>query len=137
MAASDHFDERAGVFEPDTILPEQYLDPVRRRAAHDPARLLMIAVLEDAVNLYLRDAGVRDARQAELFRDAEAWIESHDHGWLYSFENICATLGFAPEHIRRGLHAARDRASGRGEPRVALRASSDQPLRPTGACGRR
>ena len=93
----------------------------------------MIAVLEDAVNVYLKHAGAPERHRQELFRDAEAWIESREGGWLYSFENICTMLGFEAEYIRRGLHASRERANGRDEPAVTLRTDPEEQLRSTGA----
>ena len=64
-----------GLFQPDTLLPSQYFDRVRRRAHPDGERRLMIAVLEDAVDVYRKQAGARDARRQQLFHDAEEWIE--------------------------------------------------------------
>ncbi len=39
------------LFEPDTMLASQYFDRVRRRVEHEGARRLMLAILEDAVNI--------------------------------------------------------------------------------------
>src|SRR6266481_6176075 len=46
-------DRLAAVFEPDTMLATQYFDRLRRRV-NDGSRRLMVAVLEDAVNVYLK-----------------------------------------------------------------------------------
>src|SRR5438093_2241292 len=87
-------DDRLGeIFQPDTLLPSQFFDRVRRRTEHDGERRLMIAVLEDAVDVYRKQAGSRDARAQQLFRDAEEWIEDGDRSWLFSFQNICDVLG--------------------------------------------
>jgi hypothetical protein len=39
------------------------------------------------------------------FREAEEWFLDKENEALYSFENICDTLGFHPDHIRKGLMA--------------------------------
>jgi hypothetical protein len=109
----DRIDERApGVFEPDTLLPSQYFDRVRRSSAPSGERRLLIAVLEDAVHVYLTQCTARDAQRQGLFRDAEEWIESKDSSWFVSFENICAVLALDADYLRRGLRVRKARALG-------------------------
>ena len=106
-------DERyAGLFQPDTLLPSQFFDRVRRRTEHEGERRLMIAVLEDAVDVYRKQAAARDARGEQLFREAEEWIEDRDRSWLFSFENICDVLDIDGDYLRRGLHEWKARARG-------------------------
>src|SRR2546425_11024492 len=101
-------DRLAGLFQPDTLLPSQFFDRVRRRSEHDGERRLMIAVLEDAVDVYRKQAGAQDARAQQLFREAEEWIEDADPTWLFSFQNICDVLGLAPYSPRPGMHLLPD-----------------------------
>ncbi len=43
-------DERVtSLFQPDTLLPDQYLDTFRRKLHLEPEKKLMLAILEDAV----------------------------------------------------------------------------------------
>ena len=99
-------DERmAELFQPDTLLPSQFFDRVRRRTEHDGERRLMIAVLEDAVDVYRKQAGAQEQRGQQLFRDAEEWIEDPDRTWLFSFQNICDVLDLDADYLRRGLRA--------------------------------
>jgi hypothetical protein len=123
-------DRMAGLFQPDTLLPSQFFDRVRRRSEHDGERRLMIAVLEDAVDVYRKQAGSRDPRGQQLFREAEEWIEDADRSWLFSFQNICDVLDIDADYLRRGLHGWKDRATGarRGQV-VALRPTADDELR--------
>ena len=136
MKELNSIDERAvGVIEPDTLLPSQYFDRIRRHVEHDPERRLMIAVLEEGVNDYLKNVGARDPHRRALFADAEHWIEDRDASWLYSFENICNVLGIESDYLRRGLHAWRDRTRrGREEaaPAITLRADERERLRKAG-----
>jgi hypothetical protein len=109
--AHDGFEDRApGVFEPDTLLASQYFDRIRRRAAVDGERRLIVAVLEDAVHMYLKHAAARIEVHRALFREAEEWIEDGDTQWFLSFENVCAVLDLDADYLRRGLRAAKRRA---------------------------
>jgi hypothetical protein len=85
----------------------------------------MIAVLEDAVDVYRKQAGCHDGRGAELFREAEEWLEDPDRTWLFSFQNICDVLDIDSEYLRRGLHAWKERARHGGPRIVTLRAGRD------------
>src|SRR5213593_1506914 len=124
-------DERlGGLFQPDTLLPSQFFDRVRRRSEHDGERRLMIAVLEDAVDVYRKQAGARDPRGQQLFHDAEVWIEDPDRTWLFSFQNICDVLGLDADYLRRGLRVLKERAlQGRRGTVVSLRADERDELR--------
>ena len=115
-----------GLFQPDTLLPSQYFDRMRRRSEHDGERRLMIAVLEDAVDVYRKQAGAKDPRAQQLFHEAEEWIEDPDRTWLFSFQNICDVLDIDAEYLRRGLHGWKERMQGgrRGQV-VNLRAARD------------
>src|SRR5947207_4910325 len=124
-------DERlAGLFQPDTLLPSQFFDRIRRRSEHDGERRLMIAVLEDAVDVYRKQAGARDARTQQLFHEAEEWIEDPDRTWLFSFQNICDVLGLDADYLRPGLRVCKERAlEGRRGQVVCLRADEPDELR--------
>src|SRR5437763_4545235 len=104
-------DDRLGtLFQPDTLLPSQFFDRVRRRTEHEGERRLMIAVLEDAVDVYRKQAGNKDPRGEQLFNEAEAWIEDPDRTWLFSFQNICDVLDIDADYLRRGLREWKQRA---------------------------
>ena len=93
----------SSLFQPDTVLPAQYLETFRRKAHLEPEKRLMLAVLEDAVACYQKHAGARDARGKAIFRDAEEWITEDNAEWPFSFDNICEILGFDPPYLRQGL----------------------------------
>jgi len=112
------------------LLPSQFFDRVRRRSEHDGERRLMIAVLEDAVDVYRKQAGAQDARGQQLFHEAEEWIEDADQSWLFSFQNICDVLGLDADYLRRGLRVWKERAlEGRRGKVVSLRADERDELR--------
>jgi hypothetical protein len=93
----------ASLFQPDTLLPAQFLDTYRRKAHLEPETSLMLAVLEDAVACYQKYALAREGNGLELFREAEEWILQKDAQWLFSFDNICESLGMNPDYLREGL----------------------------------
>src|SRR4029453_8549257 len=102
VTAEDRVQE---LFQPDTLLPSQYFDRLRRRASIDGERRLMVAILEDAVDVYRKQAGARDRKRRQLFEDAEVWIESSDQSWIFSYENICDMLGIDAEDLRKDFRA--------------------------------
>jgi hypothetical protein len=87
--------------EPETLLPEQ-LDLPRRQPPQGE-RLLMLAVLEDAVDCYRRCRRSRDPATRLLFDETRAWVESRDHDTLFSFESLCEALDIDPDYLRRRL----------------------------------
>jgi hypothetical protein len=109
VTAEDRVQE---LFQPDTLLPSQYFDRMRRRASADGERRLMVAILEDAVDVYRKQAGARDRKRRQMFEDAEAWIESSERSWIFSYENICDMLGIDAEYLRKGLRVWKQRAGG-------------------------
>jgi len=97
-------DRTQAIFEPDVLLPSQHADRTGRRRLLDGEHRLMVAILEDAIDVYRKQAAARDTRKRHMFEDAEAWIEDRDTVWIFSFENICAVLDLDPSYIRKGLH---------------------------------
>jgi hypothetical protein len=122
--------EALRLLQPDPLLPSQYLDRVRRSAQFEPERRLMVAVLQQGVDDYLRHLAPRDDLEMQLWRDAAAWIEDNDSRWLYSFRRICDTLDIDADYLRGGLHAARARLRGAAAPREA--APEAESARPAG-----
>jgi hypothetical protein len=91
------------LFQPDTLLPEQYLDTFRRKLQLEPEKKLMLAILEDGVACFQKYAFARDSKGKALFRDTEQWVFENEGAGIFSFDNVCETLGFDPNYLRRGL----------------------------------
>jgi hypothetical protein len=109
----DEIHERgSGVFAPDTLLPGQYFDRIRRRSDLTGEQRMMVAVLEMGVDDFLKHAAAKDRLRQGLFTDAERWVESTDRSYLYAFETICDHLGLDAGYVRRGLRDYRERARG-------------------------
>jgi hypothetical protein len=64
-------------------------------------RGLMLAMLEDAVRSYL--GSLPRCRE-----EAEAWIDSCQQRWVFSFATVCETLGLEPAAVRTALRRMRD-----------------------------
>jgi len=55
------------LFQPDTLLPEQYLETFRRRFYLEPEKKLMLAVLEDAIACFQKYIFARDGKGKMAF----------------------------------------------------------------------
>ena len=91
------------LFQPDTLLPEQYLDTFRRKLHLEPEKKLMLAILEDAIACFQKYVSARDGKGKILFQETEDWVLDQGADWLFSFASVCDTLGFDPDYLRRGL----------------------------------
>jgi len=91
------------LFQPDTLLPDQFMDTFRRKSHLEPEKKLMLAVLEDAIACYQKYVFARDGKGRALFEETEQWIMEKNGDWLFSFANVCETLGFDSDYLREGL----------------------------------
>ncbi len=96
-------DKALAVFQPDILIPSQYLATYQRRFNLDPERGLMLAVLQDAIVCYQEHLTATCKRKRLLFEEAEEWLFNSDSSYLFSFENICEALGFEAQYLRHGL----------------------------------
>ena len=103
MTDTNTEDRLAGFLQPDTILPAQFFQSLRTKGRFDGERRLMIAVLEDAVNCFMKQLHATDPKARQLFLDAEEWITADDRTWFFAFENVCDTLDLDPDYVREGL----------------------------------
>ena len=117
-------DRLATLFEPDVLLPAQYFAAFRRAGGLERERLLMLAVLEDAIDCYQKFAHARDPRGSQMFEEAREWVWSTDRSWLFSFENICDTLEISAEYVRRGLREWREKNQNGRRPRLLVEAEA-------------
>ena len=97
--------------EPDTMTPLQFYDHIFAEASLVPEKRLMLAVLEDAIASFQR-AFIQPRILPEDFddNDVEAWLDSDDMSWPFSFASICQALDMEPDYLRSGLRTWRERA---------------------------
>ena len=99
----DHLVGEGRLFEPDVMLPAQYFTLLRKQSPQGPEYMLLIAVLQDAIECFQKYRDARDENGRELFEDARTWIAAEDRSWPFSFENVCGVLNLHADYVRRGL----------------------------------
>lgn len=104
----------AFLFQPDPLLSAQYFDAFHRRTPLEPEKILMLAVLEDAIACFQDYISARHSKGKNLFREVEEWIFEDSGHWLFSFESICEVLGFNPAWLRLGLLRWKERKLNEG-----------------------
>jgi hypothetical protein len=82
---------------------ERFFDNYRRSEHLQPEKVLLQAILEDALHCYFKYARARDRAGRQAFHEAEQWILGGGNGWIFSFDNVCAHLGLDPQYVRRGV----------------------------------
>jgi hypothetical protein len=93
----------ASLFQPDTLLSDQYFENLRRKTFFEPEKRLMLAVLEDAIRYYQDNWFSRNSKRKRIFDETEEWILTPESDWVFSFDHVCETLGLSPAYLRRGL----------------------------------
>jgi len=106
------------------MLPSQYFSVLRKTAPQGPEYLLVIAMLQDAIECFQKYRWAIDENGQQLYADANEWIESEDRKWPFSFENVCGVLNLNPDYIRVGLNRWVERAE------VRRRANKVVPIKP-------
>lgn len=96
-------DKIRSLFQLDPVLPALYQGTFQRRLPLLPEKTLMLAVLEDAIECFQKYASSRSPKTRQLYEEAEEWILEQDSEWLFSFTQVCVTLGWNPQYIRKGL----------------------------------
>ena len=104
MQEKETLDERLpGLFEPDTLLPIQYFEAMRKKHLLEGEKRLILSVLEDAIECFMKCIDASTSKGQRLFRDADEWITHEDKRWVFSFDNVCDMLDINPEYMRMGL----------------------------------
>jgi hypothetical protein len=118
-------DERIGsLFQPDTLLGEDYAANFRRKIPLEAERILLIAILEDGVRCYQENLFASGGKRRTLFEEAREWLFSDDASWFCSFISVCTMLNLDPDYIRRGLRQweAKSRKAAQVKPSGAVNA---------------
>jgi hypothetical protein len=110
-ARNQGMEERIGsLFQPDTLLGEDYAANFRRKIPLESERILLLAILEDGVRCYQENLLASGGKRRALFDEAKEWLFSDDASWFCSFVSICTLLNLEPNYIRRGLRQWETRA---------------------------
>jgi hypothetical protein len=124
------------VSQPDALLSDQFFATCRRKAYLEPEKLLMLAVLEDAVACIDKYAGASSGKRNRWFRETVEWIRTEDDEWLFSFNSLCEALGLDAAYVRRALIRTAESepaARGRGAKRAFKRKKARERVVPAAA----
>lgn len=129
MQEKETLDERLpGLFEPDTLLPVQYFEAMRKKHLLEGEKRLILSVLEDAIECFMKCIDASTSKGQRLFRDADEWIAHEDKRWVFSFDNVCDMLDINPEYMRMGLRKWKDkRLDAIARRRAALALETERP----------
>ena len=85
------------------VLPAQLFPEFASEGCLSGEKRLMLAVLKDAIDIFLKHAESSEPRTQRLFLETVEWIRSDDALAPFSFLNVCEALGLSPSCLRRGL----------------------------------
>ena len=96
------------LFQSDPLSSICFFDVHCRKSYLEPEKVLMLAVLEDAVTCIQKfSKGKRNRR----LRETIEWIIAEDDDWPFSFKSICDALGFDATSLRLVLTDMAERKS--------------------------
>src|SRR5438105_4190015 len=101
-------------WESDVLLPTQYTDFLRRRHELDGEQRLLVAVLDDAVQCYLKNMTTRNRHHRLIFNEARYWMMSKSRQGLFAYENLCEALDVDADALRSELERRRREAEESG-----------------------
>ena len=120
-------DERIGsLFQPDTLIGEDYASNFRRKIPLEAERTLLLAVLEDGIRSFQENLFAISGKRRTIFDEANEWIFSDEDSWFCSFVSICNLLNLEPQYIRRGLRQWEDKMHNGAAHKKSLIATGDE-----------
>jgi hypothetical protein len=102
------------LFQIDPLWSSEFLDTFKRRMYLEPEKILMLAILQDAVTCMQKYVAFGSRENRRLFDEAKDWIESDDSEWLFSFNNVCEAVGLNPRYLRPRLIKMSELQAGSG-----------------------
>jgi hypothetical protein len=84
---------------------DEAFESLFKRTIREGEKELMLAILEDAINSFQRYLVAGNEKESKQFQEVQEWISGKNRDWLFSFDNVCETLGLDPSYLRRGLIA--------------------------------
>ncbi len=96
-------DRLSPLFQPDTLMSDEYFANYRRRIPLEPEKTLLLAVLEDGVRTFQDNICAETGKKRVLLDEAREWLFSDGFEHVFSFNSVCSSLGIDPGYIRRGL----------------------------------
>jgi hypothetical protein len=88
---------------PTIVMPAQFFDGAPARHLPVGVRGLMVAVLEDAIEVYLKNRRAIVSERRTLHLRARRWFASNDRSYVFSFLRITEALGIDASLVRKAL----------------------------------
>ena len=98
-----------------------FLDDVCKSRARSGEERLTLALLQDAIHSFFKYLRATDGKEKEILAETEGWIFEKNSDWIFSFENVCETLGISASYLRAELRRRGELESKRGEPQKYMR----------------
>src|ERR671911_136838 len=105
-------DRLSPLFQPDTLMSDEYFANYRRRIPLEPEKALLLAVLEDGVRTFQDNISVETGKKRALWDEAREWLFTDGFEHVFSFNSVCSSLGLDPGYIRRGIKRWEEHAGG-------------------------
>ncbi len=132
------------LFQIDPLSSSEFFATFKRTAYLEPEKILMLAVLQDAIICLQKYRASGSRRNKRLFDEAKEWIQLDDRDWPFSFNNVCEAVSLNPGYLRRGLIQMSHRQTASGLRRKVIGsvitggmklAAGDRPSRPVAPRG--
>jgi hypothetical protein len=120
-------DRLSPLFQPDTLMSDEYFANYRRRIPLEPEKTLLLAVLEDGVRTFQDNIFAESGKKRALLDEAREWLFTDGFEHVFSFNSVCSALGLDPGYLRRGLKRWEEHA--RAATRRTQRSSQSGPER--------
>ena len=79
------------------------LDAWRTNLYQEPEKMLLFALLVDAISCFQPFASAHGTHRTKKFCEAKNWLLSNRQDWPFSYRNVCEALALDPDCLRRGL----------------------------------
>jgi hypothetical protein len=108
---------------PTIVMPAQFFDGTPARHLPAGVRGLMVAILQDAIEVYLKHRGAILRERQTLYLRARRWFASNDRSYVFSFLRITEALGIDAQLVRKALLRAGSNPEVSGLTRLGIRSA--------------
>ena len=81
-----------------------FVDSVWKTRVRSGEQRLMLAILNNALDSFFKYRRATDEKGKAIFQEVEAWIGEKNNDWIFSFENVCESVGINASYLRAGLY---------------------------------
>ena len=84
-----------------------FVDGVWKSRVRSGEQRLMLAILNNALDSFFKYRRATDEKGKAIFQEVAAWIGQENNDWIFSFENVCESVGINASYLRAELHRLR------------------------------